>query len=38
VPDDDDPAAAKAAALKKLNDFEPKFIKDIQAKIGTKAA
>ena len=38
VPDDDGPAAQKAAALKKLNDFEPKFIKDIQAKIGAKTA
>ena len=38
LPDDDDPAPAKSAALKKLNDFEPKFIKDVQAKIGAKTA
>jgi hypothetical protein len=38
LPDDDDAADVQAAALKKLNDFEPKFIKDIQAKLGAKTA
>ena len=38
VPDKALPAAQKDAALKALNDFEPKFIKDIQAKLGKKEA
>ena len=38
VPDDKQPKADQAAALKKLNEFEPKFIKDIQAKLGGKTA
>lgn len=34
MPDSSLTAAQKAAAIKTLNEFEPKFIKDIQAKIG----
>ena len=38
VPDRALPAVQKDAALKALNDFEPKFIKDIQEKLGKKEA
>ena len=38
MPDDGLTAAQRAAAIATLNDFEPKFIKDIQAKIGAKTA
>jgi len=38
MPDDSMTAAQRAAALRRVTDFEPKFITDVQAKLGARTA